>query len=85
MKKADILKCNGYAKQSLGYFSHFTFLYAQAKDRKEENAIGHLETLPLYDLVNVFCSQPDECKPFVFFSFSLCDLVFFPSFRSSQR
>jgi hypothetical protein len=76
MKKADIIKCNGYAKQSLGYLSHFTFLYAQSKDRKEENAIGHFETLPLYDLVNAFCSQPDECKLSYLFVVSLADLLF---------
>ena len=45
------------------YFSHFTFLYAQSKDRKEENAIPALEEQPLARLVEIFCKEPDESQP----------------------
>lgn len=60
IKKAEIIKCNDYAKQAITFFSHFTFLYAQSKDRKEENAIPALEDQPLAKIVEIFCSEPDE-------------------------
>jgi hypothetical protein len=63
IKKGEIVKCNDYARQACMYFSHFTFLYAQSKDRKEENAIPALEEQPLARLVEIFCKEPDESQP----------------------
>lgn len=62
LKKAEILKCNEYAKAACSYFTHFTFMYAQAKDRKEEHYIKELENLKIHEIVSIFCSHPDESK-----------------------
>jgi hypothetical protein len=67
LKKAEITKCNELARMACVYFSHFSFLYAQAKDRKNENAVPLLEERPLPEIINVFCSEPDESQYFFFF------------------
>lgn len=82
MKKAEIIKCNEYAKTAINMFAHFTFLYAQSKDRTNEHAIGHFETLPLHEVVNIFCNEPDESliseeevRPFLNANFLSCRIM----------
>lgn len=82
LKKAEIMKCNEYAKQACSYFAHFTFLYAQSKDRKPENTINHFENLPIYEVIQKFCLEPDETliseeevRPFLNANFLSCRVM----------
>jgi hypothetical protein len=60
LKKSEIVKCNEYCKIALVMFSHFTFMYAKAKDRTPVNTYSHLDTLQLHQLVELSCTEPDE-------------------------
>ena len=43
-------------------FSHFTYLYAQSKDRIDTHYYNYFETLSLQDVVNIYCQEPDESE-----------------------
>lgn len=62
LKKAEVNKINEYCKLGLSCFAHFSYLYAQNKDRTNETCFNHFETLPLHQLVEVFCKEPDESE-----------------------
>lgn len=60
LKSAEKVKCNEYSKTALVMFAHFTYMYCQAKDRVSIKTSKHFETLPLYQLSDVCCMDPDE-------------------------
>lgn len=80
MKKGDVTKCNEYAKTGesrccaagviiveiagIAMFAHFTFLYAQAKDRTNNHLLQTLEKYDLHELASISCTEPDESKRF---------------------
>jgi len=60
LKVAEKTKCNEYSKTALVMFAHFTYMYCQAKDRISTKTSQHFETLPLYQLSDCCCMDPDE-------------------------
>ncbi len=60
LKSAEKLKCNEYSKTALVMFAHFTYMYATAKDRIATKACTHFETLPLFEIAECACCDPDE-------------------------
>ena len=64
LKKAEVAKCNEYSKMGIAMFAHFTYCYAANKDRDNTKTIQFLEAQPLYALVSMGCTEPDESMYF---------------------
>lgn len=67
LKTAEKLKCNEYSKTALVMFAHFTYMYASVKDRIPAKSSAHFETLPLYEIAECACCDPDESMSDYFF------------------
>lgn len=62
LKAAEKVKCNEYSKIALSMFAHFTFMYSQAKDRLPTKVASFFQSLPLHQLADCACTDPDESK-----------------------
>eukprot|EP01038_Epipyxis_sp_PR26KG_P004400 gene4400-6223_t len=67
LKSTEINKCNDYCKISLAMFAHFTYLYSHRANNSirgtnstKPTTITSFETMPLYQLVDMTCQEPDE-------------------------
>mmetsp|Transcript_33357 Transcript_33357/g.56006 ORF Transcript_33357/g.56006 Transcript_33357/m.56006 type:complete len:804 (-) Transcript_33357:146-2557(-) len=82
LKKAEINKSNEYCKSGIVMFAHFTYLYANIKNRDATTVVQSLEDLPLYEAVSMGCTQPDESlisaeevRPFLNAHFLCCRIM----------